>query len=117
MISLQQRMELALRHSGKRAAALANVLGISESAVSQWINGPTKSVNSTLVIKAAHFLGVSAYWFATGEGSMLQTSSVNESPATYTTMSDAEHELLLRYRQLSDSDKSQLSDFLDQLNT
>lgn len=117
MISLQQRMELALRHSGKRASALASVLGISESAVSQWLNGPTKSVNSTLVIKAAHFLGVSAYWFATGEGSMLQTTSVNESPATYTTLSDEEHALLTRYRQLSESDKSQLNQLLDQFDS
>ena len=116
MISLQQRMELALRHSGKRASALANVLDISESAVSQWLNGPTKSVNSTLVIKAAHFLEVSAYWFATGEGNMLQTPSVNESAASYTTISDEDHKLLARYRQLSDDEKSQVTELIDRFS-
>lgn len=109
MITLQERMELALRHSGKRAAALANVLDISESAVSQWLNGPTKSVNSTLVIKAAHFLGVSAYWFATGEGTMLQTSSVNESAASYAIINDEDYQLLARYRRLSDGEKLQVN--------
>ena len=71
MLTLQERMLMALKHSGKKPSALARYLGISESAISQWVNGPTKSVNSILVIKAAHFLGVSAYWFSTGEGNML----------------------------------------------
>ena len=79
-------MELALRHSGKRATALAQYLGISESAISQWVNGPTKSVNSVLVIKAAHFLGVSAFWFSTGEGDMLQTAAINAVSYTHLTL-------------------------------
>ena len=110
-------MELALRHSGKRATALAQYLGISESAISQWVNGPTKSVNSVLVIKAAHFLGVSAFWFSTGEGDMLQTAAINEPAANYSTMTDAENKLLEDYRQLSSEQQVKVSQFTRDLVT
>ncbi len=114
MISLQERMSQALRHSGKKPSALARYLGISESAISQWVNGPTKTVNSTLVIKAAHFLGVSAFWFSTGEGNMLQMGG-NEDRVPYSTNSKKEMVLLDKYRQLSRAKQVRLHDFLDGL--
>lgn len=114
MLTLQERMTMALQHSGKKPSALARYLGISESAISQWVNGPTKSVNSKLVIKAAHFLGVSAFWFSTGEGSMVQAGA-KEEKVPYSTNSKREMELLDGYRQLSRAKQVRLHDFLDGL--
>lgn len=105
---------MALKHSGKKPSALARYLGISESAISQWVNGPTKSVNSILVIKAAHFLGVSAYWFSTGEGNMLSDGG-GEEKMPYTANSKREVTLLNNYRQLSRAKQVRLHDFLQGL--
>lgn len=69
-----QRLAVALADKDASRADLARVLmspkgelGISVAAVGQAINGPG-SFNAENTLRAAAYLGVSAWWLATGEG-------------------------------------------------
>lgn len=78
-----KRLELALEQRGKSRADLARMLrspktgelGISPSAVAQLINGKSHSANGENTVRAARFLGVSAYWLGTGEGPMTENKA------------------------------------------
>ena len=48
---------------------LASAIGLSPSAVTQWLDGTTKSYEAINVIKAARYLEVDADWLVTGDGS------------------------------------------------
>ena len=69
MDTLQKRIKFALDLAKKKPTELARHIGISESAISQWVNGPTKTINSVHILKVSDFLGVNAQWLASGEGS------------------------------------------------
>lgn len=68
MDTLQKRIRFALEASKKKPTDLAKYIGISESAISQWINGPTKTINSMHLLKVSSFLSVNPQWLASGEG-------------------------------------------------
>ena len=73
MDTLQKRIRFALKLSKNKPADLAKHIGISESAISQWINGPTKTINSMHLLKVSNFLNVNPQWLASGEGSPFKT--------------------------------------------
>jgi len=64
-----ERLAQALDLSGKDRQDLADDLSISVQAVSQVLLGKTKALTAENSVKAARFLGVDAYWLATGAGS------------------------------------------------
>jgi phage repressor protein C with HTH and peptisase S24 domain len=70
MKTLKERLGVALQSSGRTAADLARSVKKTESAVSQWLNGQTKTLHSDSLLPAAEFLGVSPTWLATGLGQM-----------------------------------------------
>lgn len=69
-MSYATRLQLALDHSKLSRVAFAESIGISAQAVSQVLNGQTKSLSAENSAKAAKELGVDHYWLATGDGSM-----------------------------------------------
>ena len=94
-----ERLATSLKHSGKSRAQLAKVLrspsgelGISTSAVGQVINGGSNAMTAENTLRASRFLGVDAYWLATGDGQMLsalpQADHIAVPPNTWLTDSD-----------------------------
>lgn len=63
------RLEQALQLAGRERIELANAIDVSVQAIGQVIAGKTKALTAENSAKAARFLGVDAYWLATGEGS------------------------------------------------
>ncbi|MDM3741440.1 helix-turn-helix transcriptional regulator [Proteus mirabilis] len=61
-------MRLALTYSGMTQVELAKKIGVSQSTISQVINGKVSGVCRTSVIAKA--LGIDRNWLAYGEGEM-----------------------------------------------
>lgn len=86
MLTLAERITQAIEAKGITQAALAKAAGVKPSSVSDWIKGETKSLKALPLVRAAHALGVSALWLATGEGPMKPNDglfAVEEARAPY----------------------------------
>ena len=83
MTTLSERVALALKHSGIDQAELAAAVSASPAAISQWLSGRTKTINSARLHAAADALKVNPAWLASGEGSMTVAES-SYSPTTDT---------------------------------
>ncbi|QEE24499.1 helix-turn-helix transcriptional regulator [Rhodanobacter glycinis] len=71
MSTLQERLAVAMEGPPSVSAAdLARACGVKGASVSEWINGPTKSLRGPNAIKAAKRLGVNVEWLSTGSGPM-----------------------------------------------
>ena len=68
MSTLQERIAEVMKHSGLSVKQMADVCGVLPSAVSQWKDGPTKSIKTAPAARLAERTGFSALWIATGEG-------------------------------------------------
>jgi len=68
MSTLQERIGIILQATGWSVGKLAEVSGVSSSAVSQWKDGPTKSLKAAPASKLAAATGFNALWIAEGEG-------------------------------------------------
>lgn len=75
-MELKDRMALALSESGIKKSELAGRLGISPSAVTQWVNGSTASIEGENLVRAAECLNVNPTWLATGIGSKAPYSTL-----------------------------------------
>jgi len=62
------RLQKALDLAQKGTTELANGIGVAYQTIYQILKGPTKSLSVANHARAARFLGVDAYWLATGEG-------------------------------------------------
>jgi SOS-response transcriptional repressor LexA len=60
-----------MRIAGMNQSELASAIGISTSAVSQWMTGQVKSLKANTAAKVAGATGVSATWLASGEGPVI----------------------------------------------
>lgn len=86
-----QRLQAALVYARRDRPALARILrsptsgamGISVQAVGQVLNGASKTLGAENTLRAARFLGVDAFWLATGEGTMVAPPSAAEPGAVY----------------------------------
>lgn len=67
MSNLGERLQRELDNQGLTQESLANLVGVSQNAISLIINGSTKKPRNLLEIAEA--LGVEAMWLKTGEGS------------------------------------------------
>lgn len=63
-----ERLAEAMQGAGINAASLAAAVGVSPSAVSQWLSASTKNMRPEHLFAAADVLGVEARWLATGRG-------------------------------------------------
>ncbi|HTH08992.1 MAG TPA: hypothetical protein VMA55_05445, partial [Acidovorax sp.] len=86
-MSYGQRLQQALNHSKKERKDLAKAIGRSVQAVGLVINGQSKAFTAENNANAADYLGVSSYWLATGEGSMIQ-DQLPAAPAPHEAPSD-----------------------------
>lgn len=80
MSTLQERMSLAIKNyesiTNKRFKNidLANYAGVSRANVGLWINGPTKELEGSKLLKVAEFLKVNPLWLA-GERAQMQLTN------------------------------------------
>jgi len=70
MTTLQDRIATLMAETGKTVGELAEIAGVSSSAVTQWKEGPTKSLKTEPATKLAAATGFSALWIATGAGAV-----------------------------------------------
>lgn len=84
MTTLQDRIAKLMAETGKTVGELADIAGVSSSAVTQWKDGPTKSLKTAPATKLAAATGFNAMWIATGVGpekSGVAPFDVNAKPA------------------------------------
>lgn len=63
-----QRVKEAIQGSGKTQSALAREVGVSQSAIAQWISGNVKSLKAETAAALELATGFNARWIVTGEG-------------------------------------------------
>lgn len=69
--TLKERLEKALSENKSLSkAGLARSCGIRPPSVSNWFDGRTKNLVGANLLRAAHYLGVSPEWLATGKPPM-----------------------------------------------
>lgn len=68
MTTLQERIAKLMAETGKTVGDLAAIAGVSSSAVTQWKDGPTKSLKTAPAVKLSTATGFNAMWIATGTG-------------------------------------------------
>lgn len=68
MNALKDRLQFALDRRNKTAAGLARAVKKSESAVSQWLSGETKSLRSDSLMAACAYLSCKPQWLASNKG-------------------------------------------------
>lgn len=74
--SFAERLRLAIAHSGMTQADLAKQIGVSQSTISQVVNGKVSGVCRTSVIAKA--LGIDRNWLVYGEGEMLPAKNLTQ---------------------------------------
>ena len=68
MSTLQDRIAHLMSETGMSVGEIAKVTGVTSSAVTQWKDGPTKSLKTAPATKLAAATGFNAMWIATGTG-------------------------------------------------
>lgn len=71
MRNLNDRVREAILASGKSQAEIAREMGITQSAITQWLSGKTKSLKIETALALEKATGVVATWIATGLGPKL----------------------------------------------
>ena len=66
--TLQERIAEIMETAGLTVGEIAQLTGVSSSAVTQWKEGPTKTIKAAPATKLAAKTGFSAIWISTGEG-------------------------------------------------
>ena len=75
--TLQDRVKLALKISGKSKTDLWKGCGVSSGTVTTWVKGPNQTISGVNLMNAARILGVNPEWLATGNGEMSAGSTIN----------------------------------------
>jgi len=68
MTTLQERAAYLLQLAGGSTKELARIAGVRSASVSQWVNGPTKSLDIESATKLANHFGLNAMWISKGIG-------------------------------------------------
>jgi hypothetical protein len=71
MVDYWERLEAALKHSGKSLKDLQLHLDVSYQAMKKVQDGKTKALTAENNAHAAKFLAIDSHWLATGEGTMV----------------------------------------------
>ena len=66
--SFSERLADAMQDAKINAAALAAAVGVSQSAVSQWLSSTVKSLKPEHLFTVSDTLNVDPRWLATGQG-------------------------------------------------
>lgn len=79
MSTLQERIHTVMEATGWSIGKIAEIAGVSSSAVSQWANGETKTIRLDPAMRLQAESGFSAPWLANGKGRQrVETSAAGE---------------------------------------
>jgi transcriptional regulator with XRE-family HTH domain len=115
---LSDRVKECLEVIGGSQAELARQLGVSRSAVGQWLQGNVKDIRSEALFTLARLANVRPEWLALGESPKKPTSkdapsAINALEGTHEVyayyVTKEEHELLQAYRHLSPEQQEMLA--------
>jgi transcriptional regulator with XRE-family HTH domain len=67
-MKMNDRIALAIRESGKTKGDIAAECGVANSAVTQWINGSSKSLKPENLYALSKATGFNPRWLGIGEG-------------------------------------------------
>ena len=67
-MEINERIARAIKLSGKKKGEIAKACDVANSAVTQWIDGTTKSLKPSSMYALAAITGFNAKWLAIGEG-------------------------------------------------
>jgi len=76
--SLAERIAWAVERSGKTLERLAEEVGCSHAAISQWQTGKTKQIQSDLLLRFADATGVELRWLLTQQGPQISRYVITE---------------------------------------
>ena len=110
---MEKRIQAARKAKGLTLKQLGDIIGISESAVSNIERGRNKPSGSTLILLCEK-LGIDREWLETGEGEMFApTTEQSETARMIEAISDspAMRSLLATWAQLSDENKAVFEQF------
>ena len=110
---MEKRIQAARKAKGLTLKQLGDIIGISESAVSNIERGRNKPSGSTLILLCEK-LGIDREWLETGEGEMFApTTEQAETARMIEAISDspAMRSLLATWAQLSDENKAVFEQF------
>lgn len=114
---VEVRIRTARRKRGLSQAALANLLGLHRSAISQWemVNGTLPSFDN--LARVAVILDVSFEWLAMGRGEMLFEAPAERSPFAWESLAqDTEEErALAALRRIPQRRRTAVIDLLEML--
>ena len=79
-MELKDRIKAAMNHAGLEKSELAVRARVSKGAVTQWLDGTTKSLRADKAESIAAATGVSSKWLVTGFG-LMTSSIVNTTPS------------------------------------
>lgn len=105
---MEKRIQAARKAKGLTLKQLGDIIGISESAVSNIERGRNKPSGSTLILLCEK-LGINRAWLETGEGEMFApTTEQAETARMIEAISDSQsmRSLLATWAQLSDENKA-----------
>ncbi|ULR87204.1 LexA family transcriptional regulator [Comamonas sp. B21-038] len=68
MSTLQERIAEIMATAGLSVGDIADIAGVSSSAVTQWKEGPTKTIKTAPATRLSEKTGYRAMWIATGDG-------------------------------------------------
>ena len=105
---MEKRIQATRKAKGLTLKQLGDIIGISESAVSNIERGRNKPSGSTLMLLCEK-LGINRAWLETGEGEMFEpTTDQDETAKLIESISDspAMRSLLATWAQLSDENKA-----------
>ena len=117
-MSINARVKQARKAAGISQSKLAQVIGITRSACSQWESPQGTTPRRERLEQLAYLLGVSYEWLATGRKTKDEKSALNvrEDTSSYrTAMAPDQVELLNLYRALSVKVRIALLEFLRSL--
>lgn len=75
MSTLQERIAEIMAATRLSVGDIADITGVTSSAVTQWKDGPTKSLKAAPASKLAAKTGFNAVWISTGEGTKITTGN------------------------------------------
>lgn len=109
LMTIGQRIQQARERTGISQTRLAQLLGVTRSACSQWESGSGTSPRRDRLEQIARLLAVNYEWLATGHGPMRGRAAKERQN---TTITPEEQELLALFSHFSTAARRALIDFL-----
>ncbi|MGB3135153.1 MAG: helix-turn-helix transcriptional regulator [Candidatus Macondimonas sp.] len=108
-MNIGHRIQQAREKTGISQTRLAELLGVTRSACSQWESGNGTSPRRERLEQISRLLSVNYEWLATGRGAMRGRTP---KAAQHAELGPEEQELLAAFARLSDAARRGLIDFL-----